>query len=139
MKEIPVLIYQSILECLDEGKLFFTDGEYMKAINSYDKALDLVPKPKKDWQISTNVFVALGDVYYELKNFATSDYYYNKALESKSGIENAYVWYVLGKNYLKMGNKEKSFDSFLRAYMLGGKSIFKIDSFMYFSLIENFL
>lgn len=139
MNELPVHIYQNILECLEEGKLFFADGKYIKAIDCYDKALDLVPIPKDDWQITTNIFVVLGDVYYKLENYGISDYYYNKALESNFGIDNAYVWYVLGRNYLKMCDKEKSIDSFLRAYMLDGKNIFKVDNFIYFSLIEDFL
>ncbi|MGQ7856656.1 hypothetical protein ACUN24_20655 [Pedobacter sp. WC2501] len=137
MEEIPNHIYQEIISKLDQGDVLFESSDFKQAITLYDLALEKIPEPKEEWQISVNVFVALGDAYHKTNDFGIADYYYNKALQSESALENTYVWYVLGRNYFVMGYSEKSKECFISAYMLGGKEIFKVDDYKYLECIEN--
>lgn len=139
MEELPINIYQSILNKLDEGNDFFDQNKYKESISYFDEALELIPEVKEDWAISSNIFVALGDSYHMLTEYGIADYYYNKALQSELGIENAYVWYVSARNYLKMNYPQKATDYFMRAYMLGEKEIFKVDDFQYFPIIKKII
>ena len=56
-----------------------------------------------------------------------------------SGIENPYVWYVKGRNLIKLGNKEEAIDALMRAYMLDGTDVFDTDDGEFLSYIEPYI
>ena len=66
------------------------------------------------------IAVCIGDSYYEMGEYIVADRFYSMSLTRGSGIENPYVWYVKGRNLIKLGNKEEAIDALMRAYMLDG-------------------
>lgn len=64
------------------GNLYFDAGEPQKAVNAYNKALELSPD-------NTSVLVDCGVMYRELKDFTTALEYFNKALAKDPAHEHA--------------------------------------------------
>jgi len=83
-------------------------GLTYKEIQQYDKAIPFLEKAdQKDFPYRNNVFLLLGDIYFELKDFQKSEYYYNEleklnpnSEEVKNSKTQSKVAY-----YLEEGNK----------------------------------
>lgn len=137
MNELPENTSNEVFHKLNKGDKYFAAHKYREAITIYDEVLESLPSPKEDHDIFVLVNLSLGNSYHEVREYGIADYFYNKALEGERGLENALIWYALGKNYIKMGYEEKGIDSLVRAYILGGKELFQVDDFHYFSKIEH--
>ena len=124
-------------KCIEKGKLSNTslaqtyrnigitlkkDGQYIKAIENYNKALPL--NPSDPW----DDYVNRGNAWSELGNFAKAFADYDKALEVKPNYNQ--VYYNRGIVFEKQGDYENAIMEFKRAYKLGLRSKLLIERFV---------
>ena len=125
METLPSALYQDITNLLDDGDRLLDEGRMQEAVAAYDKALELVPEPREEWDITINVLVALGDANFKMKEYATAQYYYNKAMFCPGANGKGYVWFVSGRAHYELGDEKKAANALLSAYMLEGEDIFQ--------------
>ena len=139
MEELSEKLYGAITNLLDEGDELVERGKYKEAIAYYEEAMNRLPEPKEDWTLFDTIAICIGDSYYEMGEYIVADRFYTMSLTRGSGIENPYVWYVKGRNLIKLGNKEEGVDALMRAYMLDGTDVFDTDDGEFLSYIEPYI
>ncbi len=139
MEDLSDELYDLIVLDLENGDQAMEKSKFQDALNYYLQALEKVPNDKFQWEISLHVFTALGDCYFNLKDFVNANHSYNQALQCPDSLENGYVWLGLGQSFFELEEKEKAKDAFMRAYMLEGKEIFNNQGYQYFDLIKSFV
>lgn len=139
MEELSEKLYEAITNLLDEGDELVERGKYKEAIAYYEEAMNRLPEPKEDWTLFDTIAICIGDSYYEMGEYIVADRFYTTSLTRGSGIENPYVWYVKGRNLIKLGNKEEAIDALMRAYMLDGTDVFDTDDGEFLSYIEPYI
>ena len=139
MEELSEKLYEAITNLLDEGNELVERGKYKEAIAYYEEAMNRLPEPKEDWALFDTIAICIGDSYYEMGEYIVADRFYSMSLTRGSGIENPYVWYVKGRNLIKLGNKEEAIDALMRAYMLDGTDVFDTDDGEFLSYIEPYI
>ena len=139
MEELSEKLYEAITNLLDEGDELVERGKYKEAIAYYEEAMNRLPEPKEDWALFDTIAICIGDSYYEMGEYIVADRFYTMSLTRGSGIENPYVWYVKGRNLIKLDNKEEGVDALMRAYMLDGTDVFDTDDGEFLSYIEPYI
>ena len=139
MEELSEKLYEAITNLLDEDDELVERGKYKEAIAYYEEAMNRLPEPKEDWTLFDTIAICIGDSYYEMGEYIVADRFYTMSLTRGSGIENPYVWYVKGRNLIKLGNKEEGVDALMRAYMLDGTDVFDTDDGEFLSYIEPYI
>ena len=61
MKELDDKIHNEIKKLCATGDELAKNKEYPKAIETYEKALDILPEEKTEWTATTWILVAIGD------------------------------------------------------------------------------
>jgi tetratricopeptide (TPR) repeat protein len=133
--ELDDKIYDKIVDLCNEGEGLFSNSLYDKALKKYLKALDLLPLPKEQWDASTWIYSAIGDVYFAKNDYqAASDYFYD-AFNCPEGYYNPFILLRLGQSLFEQGDFEKAKEYLLRAYMLEGDEIYEDEEEKYLNLI----
>ena len=135
--ELSDELYDQIVSELEQGDQYAEAGEYNKAIEKYESALNLVPLQKENWEVSLHIYTAMADSYFNLGNYQQANNNYEQALKCPDGLGNGYVWLGLGETYYELENMDKAKDALMSAYMLEGKEIFEDEDDKYFSLIQD--
>ncbi|OCG64080.1 hypothetical protein A9G48_03910 [Gilliamella sp. wkB18] len=135
--ELSDELYDQIVSKLEQGDQYAEAGEYNKAIEKYESALNLVPLQKENWEVSLHIYTAMADSYFNLGNYQQASNNYEQALKCPDGLGNGYVWLGLGETYYELENMDKAKDALMSAYMLEGKEIFEDEDDKYFSLIQD--
>lgn len=135
MNEIDDELYSRILELSENGESLFDEGKIEAALLKYEQALELVPKPKNDWEASTWLYVAIGDCFFFLKDYSKSVNAFYNALNCPDGIGNAFIHLRLGQCQFELGQLSKAEDNLLRAYMAEGVDIFEEDDLKYLNFL----
>lgn len=135
--ELSDELYDQIVSKLEQGDQYAEAGEYNKAIEKYESALNLVPLQKENWEVSLHIYTAMADSYFNLGNYQQANNNYEQALKCPDGLGNGYVWLGLGETYYELENMDKAKDALMSAYMLEGKEIFEDEDDKYFSLMQD--
>jgi tetratricopeptide (TPR) repeat protein len=139
MKVLSDDLYDSIMLDLEKGDEDMGKSKFQEALSTYLQGLEKIPSEKQQWEISLHLYTALGDCYFNLKDYPASNHSYNQALQCPDGLDNGYVWLGLGQSFFEMEEKEKAKDAFMSAYMLEGKEIFENQGWQYFDLIKSYV
>ena len=137
--ELSESTYRRIAEYCDKGEAMYESGAFHKAISNYEKALDLLPNPKEDWEAATWICTALSDAYAELDENEESMSYLLMAEKSPGGTTNPYIQLQLGIAYYDRLDLNQARDYLLRAYMLEGDDIFEDLEAKYLSAIQDLI
>ena len=135
MNELSDELYNAIVHEMKEGDSAFEKDFFNSALKHYEYAEDLIPNPHTDWEIALHVYVALGDCYFNLENYESANYCYNRALLCPDGIGCGYVWLGLGESLYELNRLEEAKDALMRAYILEGEDIFEDEK--YFDIIKE--
>ncbi|WP_204251713.1 hypothetical protein [Flavobacterium ginsenosidimutans] len=135
--ELSDEIYTEITNLTDKGNKFIEKNKLSDAIDCFNKALDLVPSPKSDWEAATWIYTALGDVYFLNKNYSQALENLHNAFNCPGGYANPFILLRMGQSFLETKITDKARECLLKAYMLEGKDIFKYEKPKYFNLIKD--
>ena len=137
MAELEDDIYDQITDLSAVGEDHFENGDFKTAITYYQKALELVPLPKTNWEASTWLYTAIGDCYFSLSDFEkASDAFYD-ALNCPDGMGNPFIHLRLGECLFEGGEFQKAEDNLMRAYMLEGIEIFEDEDDKYIRFLKK--
>lgn len=109
----------------------------METTQQYLAGLELIVSSKEEYDIALDLYVALGDSFFNLGDFINANYYYHLALRASKSIDHGYVWLGLGQSYFELENKVKAKEALLSAYMLDGIEIFEEEGSEYLDLISQ--
>jgi tetratricopeptide (TPR) repeat protein len=135
--EIPDNVHSEIKELCAEGDVFLEMREFADAYNNYSSALKLVPEPKEHYQATTWIMAALGDMYFQAKDFSQAEAVLSDAMHCVGAIGNPFLHLRLGQSQLELGNDQRAADELCRAYMGAGKEIFEKEDRKYFDFLKT--
>lgn len=107
-----------------QGDALAESGQYEAAIDAYNKAWDLVPAPKNDWEASTWILAAIGDACYLCGYATSSKEAFSFAVTCPGGLGNPFIHLRLGQLAYDAGDLDVAADELMRAYMGAGNEIF---------------
>jgi hypothetical protein len=119
--EISDSVDAQIKELCAEGDGLLEMGEISQAYQSFVAALALVPEPKDEFQTTTWILAALGDLYFQSRDFLQTAHVMTDAMRCAGGLGNPFLHLRLGQAEYELGNGVRAADELCRAYMGAGK------------------
>ncbi|KMZ43545.1 MULTISPECIES: tetratricopeptide repeat protein [Bacillales] len=120
-----------------QGDDLVSAGNLEEGKNKYVAALRLLPENHREWAAATWIYVAIGDVHFQLKNYDKAFKCFFNAVQCPEGLGNPYIHLRLGQLYYEQENLEKAADELTRAYMGAGIAIFMEDDPKYLEFLET--
>lgn len=135
--EIPSAAHTEIQELCAEGDVLFEMGDFQATYKNYISALELVPEPKESFEATTWIMAALGDLYFQAKDYRQVAQVLSDAMHCTGAIGNPILHLRLGQAQFELGNHERAADELCRAYMGAGSEIFSKEDAKYFNFLKN--
>jgi tetratricopeptide (TPR) repeat protein len=130
-------IIRKVTHLCDKGDAFFDELNLAEAIETYKKALDLLPEPFIEWEISTYLTVSIADAFFYLEDFAEVASFMEIALLTPEGLENPLVHLRLGQACLELQEPDRARKYLQRAFDMEGAEIFQDDDAKYLAFISS--
>lgn len=135
--ELEDKVYDRICTLSQEGDLCFEKDHFESAKKKYREALDLIPEPKYDWEASTWLYTAMGEVDFCCGNYSQALDLFNEAIKCPDGVGNSLINLRIGECYYELALPELAKEYLLRAYMLEGEEIFDGEDKKYLSALRK--
>ena len=135
--ELDSNIYEKIKEYSAEGEKLFFDGRFHEALKEYNKAFEMVPEPKRQWEASVWLIAAMGDCYFWLKDFDTALEYFRKLTAEYEEYGNPFARLRYGECLYETGNEQLAKEHLLAAYAMEGEELFEDCDKKYLSMISS--
>ncbi|MFZ6798952.1 hypothetical protein [Undibacterium sp. Di24W] len=119
------------------GDALAAQGEHAAAVAEYDRAWQLVPEPKNQWEASTWILAAIGDACFLIDKFKSARQALEYAMVCPGAIGNPFIHLRLGQVLFEAGELDLSADELIRAYMGGGEDIFLNDDTKYLRFLKT--
>ena len=97
-------------EAFERGKEFYEQGEYLKAIECFEKALE-----DKNFNAPGMAWKNMGIAYWNLGKHEKSIECYEEAIEAKNFDEHSKVWYDMGIAHWNLGKYKEAIDYYEKA------------------------
>lgn len=137
--ELPSDVHQQITSLCKRGDELLRNGDEVGSYDCYSKAWTLIPEPKIDWEASTWVLSALGEVMLRRGQYEDAKNLFLRAVQCPNGLGNPYIHLRIGQTQFETGNLEGAKDNLTRAFMGGGLDIFKQQDQKYITFLRQFL
>jgi hypothetical protein len=136
IRELSSEAHDEIKRLCASGDQLSANRAYDEAIAEYNKAWELVPEPKNEWNASTWILAAIADACF-LGGYKTSarealDY----AMTCPGAIGNPFLHLRYGQVLLDSGSSDRAADELMRAYMGGGSEIFESEDPKYLAFLK---
>ncbi|WP_375580450.1 tetratricopeptide repeat protein [Marivirga tractuosa] len=130
-------LYDQVVAFSTEGDALMESSKYEEAIDSYHRALELLPEPKSSWEAFTWLSVAIGDVYFETDDYESALIRFKTAQKGAEALDNPFIYLRIGQCAYELANKQQAIDNLLRAYMLDGIDIFEDEDVKYINYLKS--
>ena len=131
-------IYEGIKEYSEKGEILFYDGRFSEALREYNKAYDMIPEPKQQWEASVWLIAAIGDCHFWLKDYAASLECFRKLMVEYEEYGNPFTRLRYGECLYETGNEQLAKEHLLAAYSMEGEELFEECDKKYLSIISIF-
>ena len=135
--ELDKKIHNKVTSLCSEGDILLKDNDFEEAYEKYLSALELIPEPIEDWEATTFILSALGDLYFLSESYEQALEAFSDAVACPNGLGNPFIHLRLGQCQLEAGNENKATDELTRAYMGAGIEIFKNDDEKYLGFLKT--
>jgi tetratricopeptide (TPR) repeat protein len=136
-KELAPATYEKIKSYSAKGDELAAAKAYKEAIAEYNKAWELVPNPKNEWNASTWILAAIADAAF-LAGYKTSA---REALEyamtCPEAVGNPFLHLRYGEVLFDAGELDAAADELMRAYMSEGQKIFVAEDPRYIEFLKT--
>lgn len=122
--ELDDAIHDEIKRFCAAGDQLANQKKYEEAVGEYNKAWELVPEPKSEWDASTWILAAVGDACFLSGYFASALEALEYAMHCPNAIGNPFLHLRLGQVLFEKGQLDRAADELMRAYMGAGDEIF---------------
>ena len=130
-------VYGRIRELCAKGDALAQQKQFEQAFGFYRDALNLVPPPAEDWEATTWILTAIGDLYFLAKMPEDARRALEDAVRCPGGLGNPFIHLRLGQCYLDVGQQDRAADELTRAYMGAGSGIFEEQDPKYIKFLET--
>lgn len=137
--ELPDDVYDEITALCKRGDEFVRKGEQREAYACYTAAWELIPEPKIEWEASTWVLAAMGDVLFARSQFEDARNLFLRAVQCPGGLGNPYIHLRIGQCQFENGNIAGASENLTRAYMGGGPELFEQEHPKYLAHLRTIL
>lgn len=134
---IPEALMADIERLCAEGDEQVGQGKLGEAYTSYMAALRLVPEPAEQFEATTWILAALGDLYFQAEDYDQVVTVLGDAMHCPGAIGNPFLHLRLGQAQFEVGNEARAADELCRTYMGGGSEIFDEDDPKYFAFLKT--
>ena len=129
--------YGRIRELCARGDASARQSQFEQAFGFYKDALNLVPPPAENWEATTWILTAIGDLYLLAKMMPNALKAFEDAVRCPGGQGNPFIHLRLGQCYLDLGQEDRAADELARAYMAAGWDIFEKQDPKYIKFLET--
>ncbi len=137
--ELPDHLHDHIKSLCRDGDDFAEKGLDKEAYSAYAEAWELIPEPKAEWEASTWVLSALGDIEFLRNEYDDAKNLFLRAVQCPGGLGNPYIHLRIGQCQYECGNLEGAKQNLTRAYMGGGRELFDDEDPKYYQFLLTFL
>ena len=137
MAELNNETYAQIQEKCGLGDELTEEGRWRAALEQYWRAFELIPEPKQDWEATTWVLTAIGDVNFLSGDFEAGVENLSKAMHCPGAIGNPFIHLRLGQCQWELNHLDKAADELTRAYAIEGEEIFSEEAPQYFEFLKT--
>lgn len=130
-------LHARIVQHTDEGNRRGDRGDLRGAIAEFERALALVPAPLENWEASTWILTALGDTWFQLRDYEKAREFLARAMHCPGALGNGFIHLRLGQAQLELGNTTRAADELARAYMAEGREIFDDEDPRYYAFLRE--
>lgn len=120
----------------EKGNAYFDQGEVDKARKEYSKILDILPKPKTQWDAYAWAIIGIGDCYFMKQDFEHAYDYFRLLEKDHDAISNAFYTWRMGQCLYRLNRKEEAL-IFMNLSYLEDVSLLPIDEECYQYYLEN--
>ncbi|HSN99821.1 MAG TPA: tetratricopeptide repeat protein [Candidatus Nanopelagicales bacterium] len=136
-QELDQLLHRKVSDLCERGDAYVEAGEHETAVERYEEALSLLPRPLHRWHASTWILTALGETLYFLKRHREAVSALEEALRYPRGLGNPLVHLRLGQAALELGDEGYAREQLARAYMAAAEEVFQGEDPKYLSLARE--
>ena len=137
--QLPAECFADIERLCKEGISLIEKGDPECAFEHFSDALERVPEPIQKWNAAAWILVAMGECGFRAGDFPRALETLTDAMYAPGTIGNPWVHLRLGQCFIQVGEAERAADELARAYMGGGREIFKDQDPEYFAVVEKVL
>lgn len=133
MKILEGEILKEIENFANQGDLAFEKKNFKVQEEFYKKAWEIIPEPKKDWDVSDWILGSIAESYYLQKEYATALKYFLETLECVDG-NNSFINFRIGQLYFNKNKTEEATKYFQKAWNLSEGRAFQDEDpkYLYF-------
>ena len=117
-------VYEQIKDLCAKGDALAAEREFKKAHGFYAAALNLIPEPIENWEATTWIIAAIGDLYFLDGKTERALGAFKDAVRCPGGLGNPFIHLRLGECCFELGQHDRAADELTRAYMGAGRDIF---------------
>lgn len=136
-RDLEQELHGRIAELCELGDAHVEAGDLDAAVEKYEEALSLVPRPIERWNVSTWILTALGDALYLGKDHRAARAALDEATRCPRGLDNPFIHLRLGQAELELGNEPRARDELARAYLAASEEIFAGEDPRYLALAKE--
>ena len=119
-----------------KGDTLVAQRQFEKAFSFYRDALNIVPNPVEDWEATTWILAAIGDLYFLAGKIEKSLGAFEDAVRCPGGLGNPFIHLRLGQCCFELGKEDRAADELTRAYMGARREIFQNENPKYLKFLE---
>lgn len=125
-----------ITDLCERGDDDVENSLFEAAVEKYEEALSLVPKPLYAWAVTTWILTAIAEARYLQKNYAATKEAIMEAFRCEGAIGNAFLHLRLGQVEIELGAKGRGVEELIRAHERGGDEVFDGEDPKYLALVR---
>jgi tetratricopeptide (TPR) repeat protein len=132
-------VHSRIRELCAWGDVLVEQKQFEQAFGFFRDALNLVPPPAEDWEATTWILAAIGDLWFLAGKVEKALTAFEDAVQCPGGLGNPFIHLRLGQCYLDSGQQDRAADELTRAYMGAGREILEKEDPKYLRFLEMHL
>lgn len=137
MTKLPADLRQMIDNLCQKGDQFAQIDQLDDALDQYETAWQLLPEPKNQWPAATWILMAVGDVYFEKRDFAAAAEALRASLDFPDGDKNPFISLRLGQSLFELGDLNGAADALETAFRKQGDELFAGEDHKYLNFVKT--
>jgi tetratricopeptide (TPR) repeat protein len=135
--QLPPHIAAEIDAASERGNVLAEAGDFDAAIAEYRAALALVPEPRENWEASTWLLTAIGDVHFLAGRLDEAREAFREVMHCGGAIGTPFIHLRRGQIFFEAGELEHAASELMCAYMGDGAEIFEGEDPKYLAFLAT--
>lgn len=132
MSDIPHKTVTEMKSLCMQGEKLAKIGDYVRALEKYNEALTLVPKPRKEHSEATWIYAAIGEAHFNLKEYKEAGKAFFESYSSQGGDRSAQICLRLGQCLEECSERKRAHEYLKQALDMAGSELFADVDYKYY-------